>query len=190
MEFGVFLQSYFTYAIPYRHCSVCTQDVFFGPCAGCPCMRSSGIGDIVDRIADEYRAVIAEVLAALFPNSFPDRPHIASRGPIAWRCGNKAAGKSVAASQRRLRPCAIGSRRCTPASPTRRRKCRRTPFGQSSGSERELLRALWGQGSPSASAPAVRAAAAPAGARRRAYRSPGRRRVAAGHTGRKRRRGS
>ena len=38
-----------------------TQDVFFGPCAGCPCMRSSGIGDVIARVADEYKVDMREI---------------------------------------------------------------------------------------------------------------------------------
>ena len=36
------------------------QDAFFGPCAGCPCLRSSGLTGVVAGAAAAYRAVIAE----------------------------------------------------------------------------------------------------------------------------------
>ena len=29
------------------------QDVFFGPCAGCPCMRASSLQDIIQELTKE-----------------------------------------------------------------------------------------------------------------------------------------
>ena len=36
------------------------QDTFFGPCAGCPCMRSSSVEGKVKEMKEDYAAVIAE----------------------------------------------------------------------------------------------------------------------------------
>jgi hypothetical protein len=70
------------------------HNVFLGQCSGCTCRRYSGMGDVVDRIADEYRAARAESqllgTGANIPQSIPfDLESSLDRCRHAFRLGFK-----------------------------------------------------------------------------------------------------